>query len=125
MTRNALPVYRRQWSEDSSLGPDHPTQEKHAKYRVSRGKHHLLVSLQLKLGLGRSCTLITVQCLGLLLLLTGALLLAQGELYRAASGSKPLDAEQHRLLLATHNRLAWYVALSPGVQCADEAVPRA
>ncbi len=75
------------------------------KYRVSRGKHHLLVSLQLRLGLRRSCMLITIQCLGFLLLAAAVALLAQGRSLFASSGS--LDKEQHKLLLASHNRLAW------------------
>jgi hypothetical protein len=108
MTRDALPSTVR-LRTGPVLGPDRPplfAPQKPQHVRVSRGKHHALVSLQLKLGLRRSCALNVLECIGFMLLTAAVLVLAhQG--YSFWSGRQSLGTEQHRLLLATHNRLAW------------------
>jgi hypothetical protein len=100
----SLPLHRR-WAGPTTdrFAPAKP------RRRHFRGKHHLLVSVELGLSKYR-CLTVSVQCLGLAFLLAAVLLLAQSELGRTGFtgfSSKPVSAEQHRILLATHNRLAW------------------
>lgn len=107
MTRDAMPSAVR-LRTGPVLGADRPPlfAPQTQTYRVSRGRHHALVSLQLKLGLRRSCALVVLECIGFILLTAAVLLLARQGLSLWA-GNKSLDTEQHKLLLATHNRIAW------------------
>jgi hypothetical protein len=70
-----------------------------------KGRNHLLVSLEVKLARHRWLH-VTLQLLGFFILTAAVLLLARHGLL-GTSTDRQLKREQHRLLLATHNRLAW------------------
>jgi len=106
MTSAVLPLHRARWSTPRS---DRFSEEK-PEFKVSKGTHHLLVALNLRLA-HRNGFLTALLALCVVCLAAATVLVAfqaghiGGSLIRQSSAV----LEPHRVLLATHNRLAWWV----------------
>lgn len=113
MTSAVLPLHRARWSTPRS---DRFSAEK-PKFKVSKGTHHLLVALHLRLA-NRNGLLTALLALCVVSLAAATVLVAFQAVHIGAPLISPSSAglEPHRVLLATHNRLAWWVGQTLGPQ---------